>query len=339
MDRTQRWSPHAGLPPARGELSAWVLDALRGVVSATPSVGSGDPLDDDDLHLGLYLCYELHYRGLPGVSDRMEWAPELLGIRASLESAFESALLEAVPRGALASPGEVRDRLRAAADPGAQDPLTVYVERQATLEQARELLIHRSAYQLKEADPHSWVIPRLQGAAKTAVVEVQYDEYGSGDPTWMHSELFRATMAAAGLDQTYGAYVALLPGRTLATVNLISLFGLHRRWRGALLGHLAAFEMTSSIPNRHLANGFRRLGFEESATRFFDEHVEADAVHEILACDGAAALAAEEPPLAPDIVFGAEALDLLAARWSGMVLDAWRAGRSSLRVDQPALAR
>ena len=68
----------------------------------------------------------------------------------------------------------------------------------ATLEQAREFLIHRSAYQLKEADPHSWVIPRLVGAAKTAVMEIQYDEYGSGDPAWMHAELFRNTMVAAG---------------------------------------------------------------------------------------------------------------------------------------------
>jgi hypothetical protein len=29
----------------------------------------------------------------------------------------------------------------------------------------------------------------------------------------------------------------------------MSLFGLHRRWTPALLGHLAALEMTSSLPN------------------------------------------------------------------------------------------
>ena len=338
MIRIPPGSPDPGLPAARGDLSAWVLDALTGVPPAPPPTGTEDPLGDDDLHLALYLCYELHYRELPGVSDRMEWAPELLRIRGALESAFEQALMGSVPRRPVA-PVDVRDRLREVTDPGARDPFTVYVEREATLEQAREFLIHRSAYQLKEADPHTWAIPRLRGAAKTAVVEVQYDEYGSGDPAWMHSELFRTTMAAAGLDPTDGAYVALLPGRTLATVNLISLFGLHRRWRGALVGHLAAFEMTSSIPNRHLANGFRRLGFDRTATRFFEEHVEADAVHEILACDGASALAAEESSMAADIVFGAEALDLLSGRWSETILDAWRAGRSSLRLDQPALAR
>jgi hypothetical protein len=188
---------------------------------------------------------------------------------------------------------------------------------------------------LKEADPHSWVIPRLEGAAKTTVMEIQYDEYGSGDPGWMHSELFRGTMVAAGLDGSYGAYVDRLPGLTLATVNLISLFGLHRRWRGALVGHLAAFEMTSSLPNRAYGRGFRRLGFDAEATRFFDEHVEADSVHEVLACDLAVEVAAREPALAADVVFGAAALALLEGRASAALQRAWREGNSML-LDGPA---
>src|SRR3954452_22122882 len=99
----------------------------------------------------------------------------------------------------------------------------------------------------------------------------------------MHSGLFAQAMEALGLDATVNRYVDRLPGATLATVNLMSLFGLHRRWRGAIVGHLAAFEMTSSVPNRRYANALRRLGFGPRATDFFDEHVEADAVHENLA--------------------------------------------------------
>ena len=63
----------------------------------------------------------------------------------------------------------------------------------------------------------------------------------------------------------------------------MSLFGLHRRWRGAALGHLAAVEMTSSEPSRRYSAGLRRLGFDERTTVFYDEHVEADAVHEQIA--------------------------------------------------------
>jgi hypothetical protein len=99
-----------------------------------------------------------------------------------------------------------------------------------------------------------------------------------------------------------------------------------------LAGHLAVFEMTSSIPNRRYGNGVRRLGFGPEVSGFYDEHVEADAVHEsIAAWDLADGLAREEPELASDIVFGARALLAVEARWAEHLLDAWRAGRSSLR--------
>jgi hypothetical protein len=288
-----------------------------------------DPLGDDDLHLALALAYELSYRGLSGVRADLEWDPGVLGIRRVLEDAFEASLRRLIPREDV-DPADVPDRLREIASPPDEGSLSTFIERAATLEQAREFLIHRSAYQLKEADPHSWVIPRLVGAAKTAIMEIQYDEYGSGDPAWMHAELFRNTMIAAGLDGSYGTYLGRLPGSTLATMNVISFFGLHRRLRGALVGHLAAFEMTSSLPNRAYGRGFRRLGFEDEATRFFDEHVEADSVHEVLACDLATLVATREPELAGDVVFGATAMTLLEDRFADRVLGGWKAGASTL---------
>ena len=125
-------------------------------------------------------------------------------------------------------------------------------------------------------------------------------------------------MEALGLDARYGAYLDRLPAATLATVNLMSLFGLHRRLRGAIVGHLALFEMTSSIPNRRYAAGLRRLGIDDpAATEFFDEHVEADAVHEeIAAVDLAGGLARSEPELAADILWGASALVAVEGSWA-----------------------
>jgi hypothetical protein len=139
-------------------------------------------------------------------------------------------------------------------------------------------------------------------------------------------------MAALGLDARYGAYLDHIPGVTLATVNLMSLLGLHRRRRGALVGHLALFEMTSSLPNGRYARGLRRLGFDGRATAFFDEHVEADAVHENLAAvDLAGGLARQQPELAKDVLWGARALVDVEARWATHLMDAWAAGESSLR--------
>jgi hypothetical protein len=291
-------------------------------------------LGDEDLQLALYLCYELHYRGLPGVDERWEWNPSLLALRQALETPFEHSLRAAVGPAAEPppEPDEFDVALRAieAADDGPS--LSQYVERHATRLQVEEFLIHRSAYQLKEADPHSWAIARLTGAPKAALVEIQADEYGGGRAERMHARLFADAMDALGLDSRYGAYLDVIPAPTLATVNLMSLCGLHRRLRGAIAGHLALFEMTSSIPNRRYASGLRRLGLDDPrATAFFDEHVEADSVHEaIAAVDLAGGLAREEPELAGDILWGARALMTLERRWAGSLLDAWERDESSL---------
>jgi hypothetical protein len=319
------------LPAPRGPWTESLFALLHGAWANPPAPPAGaDALADDDLQLALYLCYELHYAGLEGVDERLEWSPEVVAFRGALERELEEAVRQLAPAPQpVQSVGEELQRL-VQEDDG--PPLSRYVETQAGVEQLLEHVVHRSAYQLKEADPHAWAIPRLSGAPKAALVEIECDEYGGGRPERMHAVLFANTMRGLGLDARYGAYLDWLPGITLATVNLMSWFGLHRRLRGALAGHLAVFEMTSSIPNRRYGNGVRRLGFGPEVSGFYDEHVEADAVHEsIAAWDLADGLAREEPELASDIVFGARALLAVEARWAEHLLDAWRAGRSSLR--------
>jgi Iron-containing redox enzyme len=320
------------LPPVRGPWTYALYALLTGADSAfSGSVAPADDvLTDDDLQMALYLCYELHYAEIEGVDARMEWSPVVLMFRAALEAEFEQAVRAALPARSL-MPAQVGSELQRLVREDDGPALARYVETQATEEQVREHLIHRSAYQLKEADPHSWAIPRLAGAAKAALVEIQSDEYGGGRPERMHSTLFAKAMRGLKLDPAYGAYLDLLPGITLATVNLMSWFGLNRRLRGALAGHLAVFEMTSSVPNRRYGNALRRLGYGPEVTDFYDEHVEADAVHEsIAAWDLADALARAEPAVAPDVLFGAEALLALEARWAQHLLDAWSADRTSL---------
>lgn len=327
------------LPTPRGPLSERLSTTLReapGTHLEPPAAAQlaaiGDPLADDDLQLALYLSYELHYSEIAGVDPDWEWDPGQLAFRAALERPFEAALRRLVGVLDDVDPAQVGATLQAlvAADDG--PPLSRRVETRADAEQVREFLIHRSAYQLKEADPHSWAIPRLAGGPKAALVEIQTDEYGGGDAERIHAVLFAKAMRALGLDATYGAHLERLPAITLATVNLMSLCGLHRRLRGAIVGHLAAFEMTSSLPNRRYGNALRRLGFGRDATDFFDEHVTADAVHEnIAAWDLAGGLATAEPQLAADVVFGARALLAIEARWAEHLLGAWDDGVSSLR--------
>ncbi|MGH2594948.1 MAG: iron-containing redox enzyme family protein [Actinomycetota bacterium] len=333
---------HSGapsLPAERGELSAAVMAFLRGCGKSLPSLLaiSGDPLEDEDLQLALYLSYELHYRGFEGVDDRLEWDTRSIGFRKAAEQQFEDAIRASVDRASVA-PESVPEVLRSLVS-GSPSALARFLARDASIEQFREFVVHRSAYHLKEADPHTWVVPRLGGRAKAALVEIQADEYGGGDEHRMHSSLFAGTMRALALDPTYGRYLDVIPGSTLATVNLMSLFGLNRRLRGAAVGHLAAFELGSSIPNRAYGRGLRRLGYEGSALVFYDEHVEADSVHDMIATyDLAGVLAREEPALAHDIMFGARALDLVESRFAGHLLTSWEAEMTSLRPNAQVLA-
>ncbi|MDA0167264.1 iron-containing redox enzyme family protein [Solirubrobacter ginsenosidimutans] len=304
-----------------------------------PHALAGVPGDagPEDLQLALYCCYELHYRGFEGVDDRWEWEPSLLALRAELERRFERDLLECVgPPGTPPDPAELDVLLRELMLADEAPSVSTFIEREASAEQVLEFMVHRSAYQLKEADPHSWALPRLWGRPKAAMVEIQADEYGNGRPDDIHAQLFARAMEAVGLESTYGAYLDQIPGVTLATVNLMSLFGLHRRLRGAIVGHLALFEMTSSVPNRRYASGLRRLGYGEDACLFFDVHVVADAVHEsVAAVDLAGGLAKQDPKLGADVLWGARALLEIDGRWARETMSAWGGNSSSLR---PALA-
>ena len=324
------------LPAAPGPLTEMLLAHLRGEAGLGDRTVNVDARTDDDLHLALYLCYQLHYGGLEGVSDDLEWDPALLAFRDVLEAAFENALLGDVEVNPGPDARPMVDQLRDVVRRGSGPAVASYLQRDASLEQFREFLLHRSTYHLKEADPFTWLIPRLTGGPKAALVQIQTDEYGGGDADWMHSALFARTMVELDLDPSNAPPLARIPGTTLAITNLLSMFGLHRRLRGQCAGALALFEMTSCIPNRRYGDGLRRLGFGPDATRFFDEHVEADAVHEAIAATDLAGALASQEDLGWEVLFGAHALQATEALAAGQQMDAWRAGRSSLLApEQP----
>ena len=326
----ERWEPP--LPRARGPLTESLFAVLAGSRGDLPEpvVATQDPLTDDDLHLALYACYELHYRGFAGVDGRWEWDPSLLAFRGRLEAAFEAGLRSRFEGPCGADPSETTTALsRIAAQPG--PPLSRYLRDAASRAEWCDYVVHRSVYQLKEADPHAWAVPRLEGRAKAALIEVLFDEYGCGRPDRIHAALYRTSMVALGLDGRYGAYLDRVPGVTLAPVNLMSLFALHRRLRGALVGHLAIAEVTSAVANKRLADGLRRLGYGSEATHFFDEHVIADSIHDMISLhDMAGGLAADEPHLVDDIHFGATAWTGIDAVSGEFLLACWRDQKPSL---------
>src|SRR5918993_3173043 len=207
-------------PDPCGPLSRVVLTHLRSGAGAVVSSRGAtqlrrlvdrvvEPLHDRDFQLALACCYELHYRGFDDVDDDLEWHPTTLALVAPLESALESALRAEVPRpvaGAADVPAALRtlvdsdvgpegdSELGGEVEPGSAPSVSGFLLRHADDRHYRDFLVQRSVYHLKEADPHTWVIPRLTGAAKAALVEIQADEYGGGRPAAMHSNLFAATL-------------------------------------------------------------------------------------------------------------------------------------------------
>jgi len=315
------------LPQPRGPLSEAVHRRLTGLptAAALPPVPE-DPFGDD-AQLALWMLYELHYRGFADVPDTLEWDPDLLALRAALEAPFEEALRTvSAPyvMDALAGSDDLVDQVRAVVDAVEVAPLAAYLQRHATREQVLHFLAERSVYHLKESDPHSFVLPRVDGRAKVALAELQYDEYGAGRPDRLHARLYADALAAAGLRTGYAAYIDQVRAETLAVNNVMSLFGLHRRLRGAALGHLAAFESTSSMPCRRIAAGAQRVGLPAEVAAYFDEHVEADAVHEQVAVrDICGGLVAAEPELREDVLLGVAACLLLDARAAERMLAEW----------------
>lgn len=317
------------LPTPRGDTSA----RLAATLLRAPSEVLGDdsqgadewePVDDADAALSLWTLHELHYRGFESVDDRWEWHPDLLRLRMRLESDLEARLRERCPD----FPPDLAttEGLISVIDEHVGPSLARHVRHSGTRAQAEHLLRQRSIYHLKEADPTTWVVPRLTGRSKAALLEVQFDEYGHGDPARLHHHLFERGLEASGLQSEYGAYIDEATQPVLEQNNALSMFGLHRRLRGAALGHLAAFEATSSLPSRQMVQGLQRLGFAEEMVHYYDEHIEADAVHEQLVLrDICGVLIAEEPDLAADVLFGAWTCLDLESRTAAALLDGWPA--------------
>jgi hypothetical protein len=309
------------LPTPRGPLTETLFGALRSgddffaVLTTLPQAGP------DDAALALWTLHQLHYRGLDGVPDDLEWDPQLLRIRATLERELEARLrARFTPPAGLSFVDDFFDWV--AEHDGAS--LATHVHRDATREQVLELTRIRSIYHLMESDPTVWVLPRLGVRAKAALMELLYDEYGTGDPNRLHHHLFARGMEASGLDASFGAYIDEAPQEILEQNNTMSLFGLHRRLRGAALGHLAAFEATSSLPSRRMVQGLERLGFPQEFVDYYVEHVEADAVHEQVAVRViGGGLLADEPELEPDLWFGAFTCLDLEDRFARPMLERW----------------
>jgi hypothetical protein len=342
-----RGETSAALIELLGDPPGTALEVLAGLMLAArgPSPAA-DPLSDADLQLSLELLYGVHYQDAAWVDDGWEWDPDLLRLRSVLEERLElpllarvspdvDALLEQASRSPQPlAPSQLLSRL-VEADDGPSVPR--FVQRHATTDQLRDLVAQKSLYHLREADFQTWQVPRLRGASKEALLQIQVDEYGCGHPGRLHQQMYAGLMTQLDLRSGVLDHLDDALPEALALGNTLHLFGLHRRHRGRSMGQLAAIEMTSSIPCRRLSQGLQRLGFPEETRAFYDEHVLADALHEQLASvDLVGSLVAEEPAQLRPVLEGAAAYLYTEGRLASTLLARWTADATAT---DPATAR
>jgi hypothetical protein len=319
------------LPSPRGRLSDRLFDTLTRPAGST-AVPLAKPDDRDDEQIALWVCQQLSFRRLDGVDPAWEEDPTFLRARFELERAMEADLRAAIPvwRGEPADAPAALEALIAEAD---GPSLSQWLDEHGSLDHLHEFVVHRAAYQLQEADPHTFAIPRLAASTcKTALLQLQLDEYGGHEPGEAHSVLFAQTMDALGVQTDLDR----LPWQTLATNTLLNWLGRSRRLMPACLGHLAVFEMTSVEPMARYAAAIRRLvpGPEATAAaRFYDVHVAADGLHGTIATERLiAGFVEDHPDEADEVLFGATALFHVERRFSEHLLNAWDRRQTSLRA-------
>ena len=76
--------------------------------------------------------------------------------------------------------------------------LSQHVQDHGALDEFREFAIHRSAYQLKEADPHSWGIPRFSGPGRRRWSRSSPTSTATGVAGETHADLFADVDGIAG---------------------------------------------------------------------------------------------------------------------------------------------
>ncbi len=324
------------LPLPAGPLSDRVIVSLIAGVGPTDAridTVSDDPLDRD-LQLALYVLNELHYTGWTGVADELEWDTDLAAFRTALNNEFERRLRTTLPHD---STDPLREARRLLGLGGLS--ISRHLRDVGTIDQVRESMILRTPYQSKEADPHTFALPRFGGATKRVLCEIQSGEYGVGHRR-SHAELFADALEGLGLDPTPNAYIDDCSGASLATSNLVTLGSMQRRLRGIVLGQLSLFEMDSVIPNQAMVDCCDRLDLDASVRPFFHIHVLADTEHqEMVESAFLGEYPAIEPDQVPNLLLGMRAQSLIDHTIASETVPAWRDGASALVPVTPAPLR
>lgn len=155
-----------------------------------------------------------------------------------------------------------------------------FIAQQMTRKQFGAMVLQYAPDGLTEAMAMFAILPRLEGTAQSAVMRILIDEFGCGNSTMVHSQLYRQLLTELNLPTCIADLpFAEINEESYAFVNIYHWLCKRAPVIDYYLGALAYTEMVIPASFRHYVTACDRLGI--TASQYFAEHVHIDEYHSL----------------------------------------------------------
>ncbi len=186
--------------------------------------------------------------------------------------------------------------------PGQGDPLFLWIEAEATLDQLRWFMGQEAAGEAGFDDLVAMTQVKMPALPKLELARNYWDEMGRGNPKGMHGPMLAVLIETMEIQADIDSTV----WESLALANAMTAMATTRRYAWHSVGALGAIELTAPGRSAATAAGLRRLGFSERERRYFSLHAVLDVKHsEDWNREALRPLVAEDPRRATAIAEGA----------------------------------
>jgi Iron-containing redox enzyme len=199
-----------------------------------------------------------------------------------LEASFLESLREQVSELASKVPTEPRDFISwfenlEEVGPGQHDPLFVWLEREADLDQMRWYLTQEAAGEAGFEDLTAYTQVKLPVGIKLELARNYWDEMGRGNAKGMHGPMLHRLVECLDLETVIERTV----WESLALANAMTGMATRRDFAWHALGALGVIELTAPGRSAAVAAGLKRLGVSAKDRLYFDLHAVLDIKHSI----------------------------------------------------------
>jgi hypothetical protein len=186
--------------------------------------------------------------------------------------------------------------------PGQQDPLFLWLEREASFEQMRWYLRQEAAGEAGFDDLTAYTQVKLPGRVKLELARNYWDEMGRGNAKGMHGPMLQRIVEALELDPEIETTI----WESLALANAMTAMATRRDYAWHAIGALGIIELTAPRRSAAVAAGLKRLGIDAKTRLYFDLHATLDVKHSVAwNAEAIAPAVADEPARAIAIAEGA----------------------------------